>query len=134
MPSEYIARSGHGVLIRLEESPPVQASQVVAAVNADRWRDRAAIAAGAERTFSREHYRDAYEKVLSQLAIRTNGHSRPRGSVAAPVAATVDMSSSMPSQVAESHGSTSPRSTPAARTPWSSACSPATRWSMSRSR
>ncbi len=87
--SDYIARSGHGVLIRLDESPRQQASQVVAAVHADRWRDRAAIAASAERTFSREHYRGAYEKVLSQLAIRTNGHARPRVSAAAPVAATV---------------------------------------------
>ena len=40
-----------------------------------------------------------------------------------------DTSSSTPSPVDASRGSTSRASTPAARRPWSSVCSPATRWS-----
>ena len=40
-----------------------------------------------------------------------------------------DTNSSTPSPVVASRGSTSRASTPAARRPWSSACSPATRWS-----
>ena len=57
-------------------------------------------------------------------------HHRPRADWRRrPTAAT---SSSTRSPVAASRGSTSPRSTPAARRPWSSASSPATRWSTSR--
>ena len=50
----------------------------------------------------------------------------------APPRARAATSSSTPSPVAASRASTSRRSTPAARRPWRTACSPATRWSTSR--
>ena len=61
-----------------------------------------------------------FAKVVDQPRART---STPRPGTAPAT------SSSTTCPVAASRASTSPRSTRAARTPWSSACSPATRWS-----
>lgn len=71
--SDYLARTGHGLLIRLDESPQDQASRVIAALKDSRWPDREAIRRQGLKIFSRESYRNVYRGVLSALGIPLSG-------------------------------------------------------------
>lgn len=67
--SDYVLQTGHGLLIRLDETPQQQASQIVRALNEGRWRDKTAIVSDAVKMFSRESYRGVYHEILSALGV-----------------------------------------------------------------